>query len=279
MNIDSNHSIVTEIAENIRQVREQSPLVVNLTNDVVMNVSANMLLACGAAPIMAHSRRELEELLKVAHAVVINIGTLDELRVKRMIFAIEAANQFDKLIVLDPVGCGATSYRTQTAQQLAQLANHLVIRANASEILALAGLAQHGQGVDSRDNSNEAIKACALLRKQLPNKAQLEISISGEVDWIDRGIDCYKLSNGVPLMTQITGTGCSLSALTAAYRAIHPAGCISAAAVMSIAGELAAKDAQGPASLQQHLIDEIYQLDEATLRAHLNIAPFELGDL
>lgn len=279
MNIDSNHSIVTEIAENIRQVREQSPLVVNLTNDVVMNVSANMLLACGAAPIMAHSRRELEELLKVAHAVVINIGTLDELRVKRMIFAIEAANQFDKLIVLDPVGCGATSYRTQTAQQLAQLANHLVIRANASEILALAGLAQHGQGVDSRDDSNEAIKACALLRKQLPNKAQLEISISGEVDWIDRGIDCYKLSNGVPLMTQITGTGCSLSALTAAYRAIHPAGCISAAAVMSIAGELAAKDAQGPASLQQHLIDEIYQLDEATLRAHLNIAPFELGDL
>ncbi|WP_396022819.1 hydroxyethylthiazole kinase [Celerinatantimonas diazotrophica] len=268
--------MINEIADNLRYVREQSPLVINLTNDVVMNISANMLLACGASPIMAHSRRELVELIKVAQAVVINIGTLDEVRVKRMCVAIEAANQFDKLIVLDPVGCGATRYRTETAQQFAQLANHLVIRANASEILALAGLPQHGQGVDSRDDSREALQACAKLRQQLRNKALLEISISGAIDWIDRGVDCYQLSNGVPLMTQITGTGCSLSALTAAYRAVHPAGCLTAAAVMSIAGELAAKYSRGPASLQQNLIDEIYQLDAATLRAHLNI---EQGDV
>ncbi|MFM2477094.1 hydroxyethylthiazole kinase [Celerinatantimonas sp. MCCC 1A17872] len=267
--------MIDEIAENIRQVRQRSPLVVNLTNDVVMNISANMLLACGASPIMAHSRHELVELIQVAQAVVINIGTLDELRVKRMLVAIEAANRFDKLIVLDPVGCGASRYRTQTAQQFAQLAKHLVIRANASEILALAGLPRHGQGVDSHDDSREALKACATLRQQLTDKALLEISISGADDWIDCGFNRYKLSNGVPLMTQITGTGCSLSALTGAFRAVHPAGCISAAAVMSIAGELAAKYSKGPASLQQHLIDELYQMDEETLKANLNIQHFK----
>ncbi|MFM2486921.1 hydroxyethylthiazole kinase [Celerinatantimonas yamalensis] len=260
-----------DLIENIRQVREHNPLIINLTNDVVTNVSANMLLACGASPIMAHSRRELDELIAQAQAVVINIGTLDEIRVARMQMAIDAANRYQKLVVLDPVGCGASQYRTQTAQHFVECTDHLVIRANASELLALADRPRQGQGVDSGDDSTAAIAAAKFLQQQWPHKPLLEISISGACDQLILRDQHYQITNGHPMMTHITGTGCSLSALTAAYRSTHPAGLLTSAAVMSIAGEIAASQVQGPAALQQLLIDTIYQLSAEQMHQHLNL--------
>lgn len=133
------HDYHSLIIQSLATLKQQKPLVVNLTNYVVMNNTANALLAIGASPIMAHSRDELAELMAISSALVINIGTLDSHWIPRMHFAIEQANRYNKPIVINPVGCGASQLRTQTAQDLVALANNVIIRGNASEIIALAG--------------------------------------------------------------------------------------------------------------------------------------------
>ncbi|MFM2481290.1 hydroxyethylthiazole kinase [Celerinatantimonas sp. YJH-8] len=248
------------LASQLPQLAKQSPLIINLTNDVVKNLSANILLAAGASPIMAHSRRELAELITLCQAVVINIGTLDEQRVARMQFAIEQANLNHKLIILDPVGCGASHYRTNVSKQFCRMAQRLVIRGNASEIMALAGLPSQGQGVDSGDDSLQALEAAQALFHQYSDKALLEISISGATDYILRGSQVDAFFNGHPLMSRVTGMGCSLTALTAAFRSIDESGTLVATALFGVAGELAGHQASGPASFQQHFIDTLYQL-------------------
>ena len=130
---------IKQIAYFLETVRRERPLVINMTNDVVMNLCANSLLALGASPIMAHSRQEMAELMPLAGALVVNIGTLDEKLVAQMEYAIECANQHHTPIVLDPVGCGASTYRTKVSRHFASLARHLTLRANASEVIALAG--------------------------------------------------------------------------------------------------------------------------------------------
>lgn len=241
---------------------QQAPLILSLTNDVVKNISANMLLAAGASPIMAHSRRELAELIPHVAAVVINIGTLDEAQVKRMRLAIQLANQEDKLIVLDPVGCGASRYRLQVAREFLDLAQTLVLRANASEIMALSGDAYQASGVDSHNDSIQALGSAQKLLSLHCRKNLFEISISGAVDYILRSNTIESIHNGHPLMSRITGMGCGLSGLTAAYRAIDSDGTLAAAAVLAVAGELAAQQAKGPASLQVALLDELYRLSQ-----------------
>lgn len=250
------------LSQMITALPKQAPLILSLTNDVVKNISANMLLAVGASPIMAHSRRELAELIPHVAAVVINIGTLDETQVKRMRFAIQLANQEDKLIVLDPVGCGASRYRLQIAREFLALAQTLVLRANASEIMALAGDNNQASGVDSHDDSVKALGSAQKLLSLYCRKKLFEISLSGAVDYILQGNTIESIHNGHPLMSRITGMGCSLSGLTAAFRAINSHGTFAAAAVLAVAGELAAQQAKGPASLQVALLDELYQLSQ-----------------
>lgn len=261
---------LVDLQENIRLVREQSPLIVALTNTVAMNTNANTLLACGAAPMMTHTRRALDEVIAKCQAVVINLGTIDETRSLRLQAAIEAANRHHKLVILDPVGCGGTTFNTQLARQFTLLAHRLVIRGNASEILALSGAEHHGRGVDSGDPSEYALISAQQLLQRHTDKELFEISISGATDYVLTEHGNYQLANGAPLMTQVTGTGCSLSCITAAYRAVHPAGAITAAAIMSIAGEIAAQTAQGPASLQIQLIDTLYQLSLNATLPNLN---------
>lgn len=130
--------LTEQIIQSLRAVREQKPLVVNITNYVVMNNTANALLAIGASPIMAHSQQELAEMMSFSGALVINIGTLDSLWTPRMRFAVEQANANSKVVILDPVGCGASTLRTETSREIARLADKLIIRGNASEIIALA---------------------------------------------------------------------------------------------------------------------------------------------
>ncbi len=262
------------IMKALNDLRQQKPLVVNITNYVVMNNSANALLAVGASPIMAHSRQEMAEMMSFAGALVINIGTLDSVWIERMAFAIEQANANQKMVVLDPVGCGASTLRTATSRRFSQLAERLIIRANASEIIALAGETAQSKGVDALDSSTAALDAAhALLETYGCN-----VVISGERDYVlskdqeSGGVSVAALNNGHAMMPLITGMGCSLSALTGAFAAVGETTGLAAAAVLGVAGEMAAEQAAGPGSLQMQLLDALYQLDEAALSEHLKLA-------
>ncbi|KJG19953.1 hydroxyethylthiazole kinase [Photobacterium iliopiscarium] len=248
-------------------VREQKPLVVNITNYVVMNNTANALLAIGASPIMAHSRQEMAEMMHIAGSLVINIGTLDSKWIKRMLFAVEQANANNKPIVLDPVGCGASVLRTQTARTLAANANNLIIRGNASEIIALAGEASQTKGVDALDSSDTALAAAQALVAQY----HANVVISGEVDYVVTASQTISLSNGHHMMPYVTGMGCSLTALTGAFAAIGETSGLAATAIYAIAGEIAAEKSTGPASLQLNIIDVLYQISAEQICQRLNM--------
>lgn len=259
--------LIENITQALTAVRQQKPLVVNITNYVVMNNTANALLAIGASPIMAHSKQEMAEMMSFAGALVINIGTLDSEGTPRMIFAVEQANANGKVVVLDPVGCGASTLRTETSRQIARLADKLIIRGNASEIIALAGEQAQSKGVDSLDSSDSALGAAQFLVAEYG----ANVVISGETDYIVTKSQTVTLGNGHEMMPYVTGMGCTLSALTGAFAAVGDETGLAAAAVLGVAGEIAAEQARGPGSLQLTLLDELYQLDEQTLAKRLKL--------
>lgn len=259
--------LTKQITQALSAVRQHKPLVVNITNYVVMNNTANALLAIGASPIMAHSQQEMAEMMSFAGALVINIGTLDSVWTPRMLFAVEQANLNGKVVVLDPVGCGASTLRTDTSRQIARLAEKLIIRGNASEIIALAGEQATSKGVDALDSSDAALGAAQCLVAEYG----ANVVISGETDYIVTKSQTITLSNGHAMMPYVTGMGCTLSALTGAFAAIGDETGLAAAAVLGVAGEIAAEQARGPGSLQSILLDTLYQLDEHTLANRLNI--------
>ncbi|PST96027.1 hydroxyethylthiazole kinase [Photobacterium iliopiscarium] len=260
-------SLTESIIAALALVREQKPLVVNITNYVVMNNTANALLAIGASPIMAHSRQEMAEMMHIAGSLVINIGTLDSEWIERMLFAVEQANANNKPIVLDPVGCGASVLRTQTARTLAANANNLIIRGNASEIIALAGEASQTKGVDALDSSDTALAAAQALVAQY----HANVVISGEVDYVVTASQTISLSNGHHMMPYVTGMGCSLTALTGAFAAIGETSGLAATAIYAIAGEIAAEQSAGPASLQLNIIDVLYHISAEQICQRLNM--------
>ncbi|MCD9551515.1 hydroxyethylthiazole kinase [Photobacterium carnosum] len=260
-------SLTESIIAALALVREQKPLVVNITNYVVMNNTANALLAIGASPIMAHSRQEMAEMMHIAGSLVINIGTLDSEWIERMLFAVEQANANNKPIVLDPVGCGASVLRTQTARTLAANANNLIIRGNASEIIALAGEASQTKGVDALDSSDTALAAAQALVAQY----HANVVISGEVDYVVTASQTISLSNGHHMMPYVTGMGCSLTALTGAFAAIGETSGLAATAIYAIAGEIAAEQSAGPASLQLNIIDGLYHISAEQICQRLNM--------
>ena len=258
---------IESITQALNTVRQHKPLVVNITNYVVMNNTANALLAIGASPIMAHSTQEMAEMMSFAGALVINIGTLDSQWVARMLFAVEQANTQDKVVVLDPVGCGASALRTHTSRQIAGLADKLIIRGNASEIIALAGAQAQSKGVDALDNSDAALSAAQYLIAEYG----ANVVISGQHDYIVTRDQIVRLSNGHPMMPYVTGMGCSLSALTGAFAAVGDTTGLAATAILGVAGEIAALRAQGPGSLQTSIIDALYRMDASTLTQYLKL--------
>ena len=245
--------------KHITSVREQAPLVQNITNYVVMNNTANALLAVGASPIMAHAHPEMQSMQAICQALVINIGTLDEYWVESMKLAVAAANQNNRPWILDPVGAGATAYRDEVLSELLAL-KPTAIRGNASEILALA---KHNttatKGVDSTSSSLEAIEAAQFLNKEYGAL----VVISGAVDIVVSEESVDQLKNGDALMTKITGMGCSATAILAAFIAVIPnkkEAALAATSLMAVAGELAAMSSQGPGSLQMHLLDKLHSI-------------------
>ncbi|SMD05794.1 hydroxyethylthiazole kinase [Desulfocicer vacuolatum DSM 3385] len=247
-------------------IRKKSPLVHNITNYVVMNNTANALLALGASPVMAHAEPEVADMVGIAGALVINIGTLSDAWIKAMFIAAARAKELNIPIVLDPVGVGATSYRTRTARELIHTAPPTIIRGNGSEIMALCDRDVATKGVDSTSTSDLAIDSAMILSRELG----AVVCVTGETDYIVSGESQVSVKNGHPMMPRVTGLGCTATALCGAFASVNsdpfPA-TAHAMAVMGIAGEMAAETAKGPASLQVNFIDALYQLCETDIQA------------
>lgn len=256
--------------KHVLAVRSQSPLVHNITNYVVMNNTANALLAVGASPIMAHAKSEVQDMVTIAGSLVINIGTLDEYWAEAMIMAAQTACTLGKQWVLDPVGAGASNFRDEVLEKLLQF-RPTVIRGNASEIIALAKANQTPtKGVDSTAVSNEAVNAGHHLR----DKYGAVVCISGALDFVISQNQTITIANGHPLMTKVTGLGCSESAIMAAFVSVTDnklEAAAAAMALMGIAGELAEQESDGPATLQLKLIDKLYNITEQEFLSRIKI--------
>jgi hydroxyethylthiazole kinase len=256
------------IWEDISKIRKDGPLVHNITNYVVMNTTANALLAIGASPVMAHALEEVEEMAGLASALVLNIGTLSGPWIEAMLSAGNAANRKGIPVIFDPVGAGATTLRTDTAHKILQTVGPAIIRGNGSEIYALARAEGVTKGVDSTMGAEAALSAARELSAGL----ECTVSVSGDSDVIIRGDKTIKVRNGHPMMARVTGLGCTASALTGAFSAVNPDPLNAAAhamAVLGIAGQIAAEDAEGPGTLQLNLLDVLYRLTRSQIAEHL----------
>lgn len=263
-------SFADSLVRAVDRVRTETPLVHSITNYVVMNPTANALLAAGAAPVMAHARQEVAEMARLAGALVLNIGTLSGPWIEAMHAAAAAARAAEVPIILDPVGAGATTLRTETVAALLADGPVTVIRGNASEILAVAAAGGAARGVDSVHDAEAARDAAASLART----HETIVCVSGATDYVTDGEREVAIANGVPLMARITGMGCTASALVAAHVAVgeEPRTATACAmAVMGIAGELAAEQAAGPGSLQVGFLDALHGLGEADLRARVRV--------
>ena len=259
-----------EIYKSIELIRCQAPVVHNITNYVVMNSTANALLAIGASPVMAHAEEEVEEMVNIASALVINIGTLSEHWISSMFKAAHQARKKGIPVILDPVGAGATAYRTKTARELINNEPPAIIRGNASEIMALYDDKSKTKGVDSAASSDAAID----VAQKLSETHKCVICISGATDYIVGKEKIVKIKNGHQLMSRVTGLGCTASALCGAFAAVEKlpfVATVKAMAVMGIAGEMAASVAAGPGSLQTNFLDILYRLTEDDIKQHLKI--------
>ena len=246
-------------------IRELKPLVHQITNYVVMNETANATLALGALPVMAHAREEVEEMASLASALVLNIGTLSPPWVEAMVAAARAANEARVPVVLDPVGAGATRYRTETARRLLAEVEIAVVRGNVAEIATLAGREAEIRGVESVGANDSAAELAPAAARELGTV----VAITGAVDHVSDGERSVAVSNGDPLLATITGSGCMSTAITGCFLAVRPGEPLAAAAealvAFGVAGEDAARDAKGPGSFHAALYDALYALDPATL--------------
>jgi hydroxyethylthiazole kinase len=245
----------------LRAVGEQQPLVHCLTNIVVAQFTANALLAVGASPAMVENAEESGVFAGVAAAVLVNLGTLSAEREAAMHAAAASADVHGRPWVLDPVAVGALAHRTAFAENLLKL-HPAVVRANPSEVMSLAGSRAAGRGVDSLAGSEEALSAATSLARQRGSV----VAVSGAVDYVTDGIDVVAVPGGSPLLAQITGTGCALGALVAAFLAVESDALLAAAsasAVFKMAGERAAVGEPGPGTFAVSLLDEMAALTRA----------------
>jgi hydroxyethylthiazole kinase len=256
----------------LRTLRERKPLVHQITNYVVMNETANATLALGALPVMAHAREEVEEMVALASALVLNIGTLSPAWVDAMLLAGKAANASGIPVVLDPVGAGATRYRTEAARRILDEVDVTVLRGNQGEVATLVGVAAEVRGVESIGAGGEP----AELAREAARGLGLVVSVTGPVDHVSDGEQVLAVANGHELLAAVTGTGCMSSALTGCFLAAKRDAPLEAAAealaAFGVAGEDAAGDAKGPGSFHVGLYDALANLDPDSLDARVRIS-------
>lgn len=260
----------TSPGEALNAMRAQTPLVQCITNFVAMNIAANVLLAVGASPAMVHAEEEAGEFARIAGALTINIGTISSAWMKGMRAAAEAANESGKPWVLDPVAHYATGFRREAVGALLEL-RPTIIRANASEIIALSGEASRGHGVDSRD----AVEHAETSARHLASTHGTVVAVTGATDFITDGQRAVRIDGGSPLMPQITALGCSLTCLVGAFAATCPRApfdaTVAALATFAVAGEEAARKADGPGSFSWRFLDSLATVDGAFLDRHARI--------
>ncbi len=289
---------LTFVSHYIETLRTHRPLVHNITNYVVMQTTANALLAIGASPIMAHAPEEMDEITACSSALVLNLGTLSTPWIASMHRALDVARRLGLPVVIDPVGAGASQLRTETAHALLERSSNAVLRGNASEIMALAGVQHSGKGVDSADHSSAATTAAAILAKRYG----CVVCVSGETDWVIDNCASVSLTGGSSLMAHVTGMGCTASALVGAMAGVMKASwqqvaatcsfaasdstvaplakdtgaplffaAVAAAACMAAAGSMAAQEARGPGSFSVAFLDALYRLEYKDVTTHIKM--------
>ena len=250
------------------KIRQANPVIHNITNLVVMPITANLLLALGASPIMAHAKQEIAEIIQLSQALVINIGTLDENWLDAIADAQKMALEAGIPIVFDPVGAGASRYRTETALKILQRGVSL-IRGNASEIMALLDANIKTKGVDSTQASHDALAAATFIA----NQYHCVVVVSGKTDLIVGADQSLSLDYGTPLLTKVVGMGCSLTALIASFLTINPdpfLASVHAMALFGLLGELAEQQSTGPGSFHSTLLDKLYTLKQTDLEPFIS---------
>ncbi len=258
---------VNEVIKDLfTQVKEVQPLIHHITNTVTINDCANVTLAIGGSPVMATSVEEVADMAQLAQALVINFGTIDDAMYEAMMLAGQAANKKGIPIVFDPVGVGATPFRTERAKDYLNTVNVSVVRGNASEVFALIGGNAHTRGVDAGDISISSRE----LALEAARKLNAIAVISGKIDYISNGTDVIGIDNGDLLLTKITGTGCTTASLIAAFAGVSTdwfAAAVAGMSTMSIAGELAKKQLkkdEGIGTYRIKLLDQIFLMDGNT---------------
>jgi hydroxyethylthiazole kinase len=262
--------ITKNIIRDLKLLKQKNPLVLNITNYVVMNTTANALFALGASPIMAHATPELKEMLAISHSLVINIGTLDATWFRSMKQAVQLAKKMKKPVILDPVGAGATELRTKKSLELLRSGGITIVRGNFGEISALTGSTGLTKGTQAigftPEKSGKLAKLCA-------NKFKTITAVTGPIDFVSDGKSIYELRNGVSLLEKVTGTGCTASALIGAMAAVtNPLlAAISGISILNLAAEQAYRESQTPGSFSIKLLDWLYKMDEQLISTKLNI--------
>ena len=259
----------TCLGETLQKVREVNPLVHNITNVVVTNFTANGLLALGASPVMAYAPEEVADMARIASALVLNIGTLNAQNVESMIIAGKSANENNVPVIFDPVGAGATQYRTDTAQRILNEVKVSIIRGNAAEIANVVGERWEIKGVDAGNAKGNTVQLAVASAKKL----NAVVVITGKEDVVSDGNITYTISNGHPILTKVTGTGCLLTSVIGAFTGVEKdlvKASVSALTFYGIAAEKAAMKTaeQGPGSFQIEFLNQLSLVSKQDVEQH-----------
>lgn len=246
----------------LTKIRQEQPLIHCITNIVVANFQANGLLALGASPVMADAIEEAADIAAVSSATVLNIGTLKKDTVEAIILAGKSAAKQDRPIVLDPVGVGATAFRKQSVLQILNEVDVTLIRCNAGELAAIAGVHWAAKGVDAGEGDADIEK----IAKKVAKQHHCLVAVSGTVDIVTDGNETLHISGGHPFMTRVTGVGCLLSSVTGAFLAVsnnHPLEAVATAlSFYKQVGEKAAELAVGPGDFAVHFLNMLYSEED-----------------
>ncbi|MBA2870667.1 hydroxyethylthiazole kinase [Anoxybacillus calidus] len=247
-----------EIVKTLEKVRQVNPLVHNITNVVVTNFTANGLLALGASPVMAYAKEEVADMARIAGALVLNIGTLNETEIEAMLIAGKSANENRVPVIFDPVGAGATAYRTETARKIVKEVKISIVRGNAAELANVIGESWDIKGVDAGEGSGDVV----ALAKKVAQQLGTIVAITGKEDVVTDGDTTYVIHNGHPILTKVTGTGCLLTSVIGAFAAVEKdllLAAVSALVSYGVAAEVAAskKGEEGPGSFQIEFLNEL----------------------
>ncbi|MBP2633693.1 MAG: Hydroxyethylthiazole kinase [Firmicutes bacterium] len=264
--------IMKQMTNMLHRVRQDSPLIHQITNYVSVNDCANITLAIGASPVMAQDANEVAEMVSHAKALVLNIGTLNAQTVEAMILAGKRAKSLKIPVVFDPVGVGATMYRTEVAKRILAEVKPDVIRCNMSELKILCGLDTEVKGVDSVAQSDGGEAAAMALAKQIDGV----VAVTGQIDIIACKDKHCHIHNGHTFLTRVTGTGCMTTALVASYCAVGDpfVGAVSGVLSMGIAGELAVEsllENEGIGTFKVRLMDAIFNLNDDSIKRYARI--------